>query len=165
MAGILSFEQYIGGADQLQLAQMMPSEQRAFVYNFKTDVTDWQFKIDYQTIVVDTLAYDRRTGEPNFANSRVIGSFPYAEITGPLAPVVEDAVAGRVRFTFPEKMYEGPIIPDARRNVPIVVVGITWTTDDVPAVKQTHRWAIIQVYEPETAIGDPTLDPTFTALD
>jgi hypothetical protein len=122
MAGVLTFAQFVGGADQLVLKQDFPSSQTSLIYNFKQDITGWTFSADYQTIVVDSLAYDRYTSEPNFANSTVIGSFPKAEITGVTAPIVVDAATGTVKFTIPADMYTGPLVPDARKNVPIAVL-------------------------------------------
>ena len=165
MAGVLTFKQFIGGADQLVLQQNFPSSSTNLVYNFAQDVTNWTFASDYQTIVVDTITYDRYTGEPSFTNSKVIGSFAKAEITDPaLVPAITNAASGLVRVTLPAGMYTGPIVPDARKNVPITVVGFTWTTNDTPAQVQTHRWAIVQSWEPDVTIGDPTTDPGYTAF-
>ena len=164
MAGVLTFAQFVGGADQLVLKQDFPSSQSSLIYNFKQDITGWTFSADYQVIVVNSVAYDRYTGEPNFANSTVIGSFPKEEISGPTAPVVQDAATGLVKFTIPSGMYTGPLYPDARKNVPIAVLGFTWTTDDTPTQTATHRWAVVQSYEPDVTIGDPTTDPNYTAL-
>jgi hypothetical protein len=162
--GVLSFKQFIGGADQLILKQDFPSSQSSLIYNYEQDISGWTFSADFQTIVVDSLAYDRYTGDPNFANSTVIGSFPKQEITGPTAPAVIDAASGTVKFTIPADMYTGPIIPDARKNVPICVLGFTWTTSDSPTQTQTHRWAVVQSYEPDVELGDPTLEADYTAL-
>ena len=164
MAGVLTFAQFVGGADQLVLKQDFPSSQTSLIYNFNQDISGWTFEADYQVIVVDSLAYDRYTSEPNFANSTVIGSFAKAEITGDTAPSVVDAASGTVKYTIPSGMYTGPIIPDARQNVPIAVLGFTWTTDDTPTQTQTHRWAVVQSYEPDVTIGDPTTDAGYTAL-
>jgi hypothetical protein len=161
---ILRFAEFIGGADSLIIKQDFPSSQTSVVYNFAQDITDWSFSADYQVIVVDTLAYDRFTGDPNFANSTVIGSFPKAEITGGVAPAVIDASSGTVRLTLPAGMYTGGLIPDARQNVPIAVIGFTWTTADTPAQISTHRWAVVQSYEPDVAISDPADEVDFTAL-
>ena len=75
-AGVLNFAQYLGGADNIQIEQIFPSTQRTLAYNFATNITGWNFNVDYQTIVVDTVSFDRNTGQPNFANSQVIGYFP-----------------------------------------------------------------------------------------
>ena len=162
--GVLTFAQFVGGADQLILKQDFPSSQSSLIYNYNQDISGWTFEADYQVIVVDSVAYDRYTGEPNFANSTVIGSFPKEEISGPTAPVVQDAATGLVKFTIPSGMYTGPLYPDARKNVPIAVLGFTWTTDDTPTQTATHRWAVVQSYEPDVTIGDPTTDPNYTAL-
>jgi hypothetical protein len=59
-------------------------------------------------------------------------------------------------------MYTGALIPDARKNVPITIVGITWTTADSPSQVNSHRWAFIQCYEPDVAIGNPILETNYT---
>lgn len=164
MAGVLTFEQFIGGADQLVLSQDFPSSSKNLVYNFGQDVTGWTFSGDYQVLVVDSVAFNRLTGEPNFANSKVIGYFPKVEITGADVPSVVDLATGTVRYTVPSNMYTGALYPDARKNVPVAVVGFTWTTDDTPAQTSTHRWAVLQSYEPDVDIGDPTLEVDYTAI-
>jgi len=163
-AGVLTFDQYIGGADQLIIEQSFPSTQRSVVYNFDRDITGWTFSADYQTIVIDSIAFNRYTGAPNFANSTVIGSFAKVDIVGSLAPEIINAAAGTVKCNFPAQMYTGPIIPDARKNVPIVVFGFTWNIATTPTQTFTHRWAFIQCYEPDVVIGDPTLAAGYTPL-
>ena len=168
MAGVLTFKQFIGGADNLILRQGFPSDQTNLIYNYDQDITDWVFAADYQTIVVDTITYNRLTGEPSFTDSKVIGSFAKAEITGGDAPSITDATNGLARVTLPDGMYTGPLVPDARKNVPITVVGVTWTTSEAagtPNQTNTHRWAIVQSWEPDVTIGDPTLDAGYTAFN
>jgi len=72
---LLDFSNYIGGADNVQVIEMFPSTQKTYEYDYGTDVSSYTFEADYQTIVVDSLAYDRVTGDPNFANSSGIGYF------------------------------------------------------------------------------------------
>jgi hypothetical protein len=164
MPGILNFQQYIGGPDSIKVEQVFPSTQKTLIYNFDQDITSWTFAADYQTLVVDAVTFNRNSGQPNFSESNVIGSFAKAEITGNVAPAVVDASLGTVKVTLPAGMYAGPIIPDARQNVPITVVGITWTDDSTPAQVNTHRWALIQCWEPDVTVGDPTLSGGYTAL-
>lgn len=164
MAGLLEFSQYIGGADNLQTEQAFPSTQRTVVYNFGTDITGWTFFMDYQTVVVDTVAYDRNTGAPNFSNSKIIGTFPSGVITTATYVSVIDASVGTVRITFPGGLYEGPIIPDARSHNPITVIGVTWTDDNTPPQINTHRWAFIQSWEPGVTPADPVLEDNYTAI-
>lgn len=164
MAGVLSFAEYIGGPDQVVAAQAFPSDQRSYLYNFGVNITGWTVRADRQTIVVDQIAFNRYTGQPNFANSRVIGSFPVADLTAGDAPEIVNAAAGTVRLKIPAGMYTGPIRPDARANVPVTVVSLTWTDDETYPNTQSHRWAFVQAWEPEVEIGDPTTDPAFVAL-
>ena len=164
MAGVLNFQQYIGGPDDIKCEQVFPSSQRTLLYNFNTDITGWTITADQQTIVVDTVAFNRHTGQPNFSNSNVIGSFAKAEITGNVAPTILNASIGTVRVVLPSGMYTGPIVPDARANVPITVVSITWTDAESPANTNTHRWALIQCWEPDVTVGDPTAAAGYTAL-
>jgi len=165
MAGVLTFKQFIGGADNIILAQKFPSDSTNLIYNYDQDITNWTFAADYQTLVVDTITYDRFTGEPSFTNSKVIGSFAQNNVPVADAPAITDAATGLVRVTLPAGMYTGPLVPDARKNVPITVVGVTWTTDDTPAQINTHRWAIVQSWEPDVVVGDPTLDAGYTAFN
>ena len=164
MAGILNFQQYLGGPDNVQVEQVFPSNQRTLVYNFGRDITGWTFEVDYQTLVVDTVQFSRNTGQPNFGNSQVIGSFPKAEITGQFAPQVINTAQGTVKVHFPAGLYAGPIVPDARVNVPITVVAVTWRDNSLPAQINTHRWALVQCYEPDVTVGDPTQDPAYVPL-
>jgi hypothetical protein len=164
MAGLLEFSQYIGGADNLQTEQAFPSTQRTVVYNFGTDITGWSFFMDYQTVVVDTIAYDRNTGAPNFASSKIIGTFPDGVISTATNVRVIDESLGTVAVTFPGGLYSGPVLPDARSHNPITVIGLTWTDDNTPPQINTHRWAFIQSWEPGVTPGDPVLDEDFTAI-
>ena len=165
-AGVLNFAQYLGGPDNVQVEQIFPSTQRTLNYNYSTNITSWSFNVDYQTIVVDTVAFDRNTGQPNFANSNVIGYFPSAVISTSSYISVTNASTGLVNITIPGGLYSGPILPDARANVPITVVGVTWTDNASPKQTNTHRWAFIQCWEPAVTPGDPTLStsPLFTAI-
>lgn len=163
MAGVLTFQQFIGGPDEIKVESIFPSTQKTLVYNFGTDVTDWTFTVDYQTLIIDTLAYDRYSGEPNFANSKIVGYFDKTVVdSGNI--VVVDAATGVVNITIPSDMYTGAIIPDARRNVPLSVVGVTWSSGgSLPSVN-THRWVYIQNWEPGVTVGDPADEAGYTAL-
>jgi len=164
MAGLLEFSQYIGGSDNLQTETAFPSTQRTVVYNFGTDITGWSFFLDYQTVVVDSIAYDRNTGAPNFASSTIIGTFADGIISTSTNVRVVDVNSGTVAITFPGNLYAGPILPDARSHNPITVVGITWTDDNTPPLINTHRWAFIQAWEPGVTPGDPVLAEGYTAI-
>ena len=165
-AGVLNFAQYLGGADNIQIEQIFPSTQRTLNYNFSTNITSWTFNIDHQTIVVDTVAFDRNTGQPNFANSSVIGYFAKGVVTTSSFVSVTNAASGLVNITIPGNLYSGPVLPDARANVPITIVGVTWTNNSSPVQINTHRWAFIQCWEPGVTPGDPTLStsPLYTAI-
>ena len=164
MPGVLTFSDYIGGPDEVIAAQSFPSDQKSYQYAFGTDITGWTFTADYQTIVVDTVSFNRYTGEPNFTNSNVIGSFPKVELTGNSAPQVINATTGTVSLRIPAEMYTGPILPDARANVPVTVVAFTWENDETFPTIQTHRWAFVQAWEPDVVIGNPTDDPAYTPI-
>lgn len=164
MPGILNFQQYVGGPDSVQVEQSFPSNQKTVVVNFQKDITGWTFTADHQTLIVDSVKFNRASGQPNFGDSTVIGSFPKEEITGPLAPQVINASLGTISLHFPAGMYTGPIIPDARQNVPITVLSLTWTDTGTPAQVNTQRFALVQCWEPDVVIGDPTQDADYTAL-
>ena len=165
-AGVLNFAQYLGGADNIQIEQIFPTTQRTLNYNYATSIVGWTFKVDHQTIVVDTVAFDRNTGQPNFANSNVIGAFPFGVVsTGTYISVVNSAL-GTVNITIPGNLYTGPVLPDARANVPITIVGVTWTDASSPVQVNTHRWAFLLAWEPGVTPGDPTLStsPLYSAI-
>jgi hypothetical protein len=111
------------------------------------------------------LGYDRYTSEPNFAASKIIGSFPKAEVSAGNINIT-NAALGLVNITIPANMYAGPILPDARKNVPITVVGITWKTAGTLNNINTHRWVYIQNWEPDCPVGDPAASttPLYTAV-
>ena len=143
---------------------MTPSTQRTFTYDYGANVSQYTFEADMQTIVVDTLAYDTATGDPNFTTSNISGSFANSEIGSANISNV-DAATGIIKFTIPANRYTGNIIPDARANVPITVVSFRWTDTSVtPNTTEGHRWAILERYEPDVVIGDPTLDSGYTAI-
>lgn len=164
MPGVLTFSQYLGGPDNINIEQIFPSTQRTLNYNFARNITGWTFTIEQQTIVVDTVSFDRNTGAPNFANSTVIGFFPVGVINAGTYVTNRNNAAGTVDITIPTNLYTGPILPDARKNVPITIVSVTWTDASSPAQINTHRWAFIQCYEPGVNPGDPTLDPNYTTI-
>jgi len=161
---LLDFKSYVGGADNVQVIEMFPSTQKTFTYNYGANISLYNFEADYQTLVVDTLSYDRITGDPNFTDSNIIGSFPKVEI-GNANIVVQDAAVGTVNFTIPSQRYTGNITPSARTNVPITVIGFTWTnTEPAPDVVETHRWAVVERYEPDVPVGNVLTSTGFVAL-
>ena len=165
MAGrLLSFSNYIGSANNVQVIEMFPSTQKTFTYDYGVNVSAYTFEADMQTIVVDTLTYDRTTGDPNFTDSTVVGYFANSEI-GNANIVTTGAASGEISLTIPKNRYTGPITPDARANVAITVVGFKWTDTSVtPNTTDSHRWAIIERYEPDVSPGNPRLSNTFIQL-
>jgi len=164
MAGVLTFDQYVGGPDEMVIEQAFPSNQRSVVYGFDQDVSGWTFEADYQALVVDSVSFNRYTGEPNFANSSVIGYFPKVDISGANEPTVINTTDGTVKVTFPAQMYTGAVYPDARSNVVVVVFSFTWTDAQTPAQTTSHRWAFVQAWEPDVAVGNPVDEADYTAI-
>lgn len=161
---VLDFKQYIGGMDNVMVEEMVPSLQKTYRYNYGTDITNYSFELSGQTIIVDSIAYDRVTGLPNFASSTVLGSYANVDYGAGNVNVVS-APAGTVDITIPAQRYTGNIIPDARTNVPVTVVSVKWTdTNTTPSQTSSHRWAILERYEPDVTIGNPTLGAGFTAI-
>jgi len=165
MAGVLRFSDYLGGPDNIQVEEIFPSTKRTYLYNFNQDITGWTYSVKSQTLVVDPVAWDRYTGEPNFANSLVIGYFaPVTHATDSTVINIVSASSGTVKLTIPANLYTGAIIPDARSRVAISIVTFQWTTAETPAQVNSHRWAFIQSYEPGVTIGDPTDEAGYTAF-
>ena len=161
---LLSFSNYVGGADNVQVIELFPSSQQTFTYDYNTSISGYTFAADQQTIIIDSMSYNVSDGQPNFTNANVSGSYANAEITAANI-VVTNASTGLVNFTIPKNRYTGNIIPDARVNVPITVVSFRWTNTNVtPPTTDSHRWAVIERYEPDVVIGDPTLGAGFTAI-
>jgi len=74
MAGrVLSFKDYLGGSDNVQVIEMLPQHQRTFVYDYGANVSTYTFDANYSTVVLDTVTYDRVTGDPNFTDTTVVG--------------------------------------------------------------------------------------------
>lgn len=168
-SGVLDFQQYVGGADQIKCEQWFPSNRRTLIYNFQQNITGWTFAARFQTLVVDQVAFNRYTGQPNFANSTITGSFGEQDMVtfagGSYVPTVLDATAGTVRVYHPTNMYTGPIIPDARKNVPITVVTFQWTDVNSPVANiNQHRFALVNAWEPGIDPGDPTLLTSYIPL-
>jgi hypothetical protein len=160
----LDFSQYIGGADNIQVEIAFPSTQKTVVYNFGQSITGWSFMLDYQTVVADTIAYDRVSGAPNFTGTKLIGTFPKGTISTGTYVTVLNASSGTVAVTIPGGLYTGPVIPDARSHTPITVVGFTWTDNSTPPQINTHRWSLLMSWEPGVTPGDPILEGTYIPI-
>ena len=163
---LLSFEKYIGGADQVQVLEKFPSEQKTFTYDFDVDISNYDFEIDAQTIVVDTLTYNTSDGNPNFTSSAVLGYFANVDV-GAANISNRSNTDGLVNITIPANLYPGNVLmPDARTNVPITVVSVQWTNTGVtPNTTEAHRWAILERYKPgDKAIGNVLADSSFVSL-
>ena len=161
---VLDFKSYVGGMDNVIVEEMVPSLQKTYRYDFGTDITNYSFELSGQTLVVDTLAYDRVTGDPNFTDSSVTGYFANVDYGSGHINVV-NASLGTVDITIPAQRYTGNIIPDARTTVPVTVVSVKWTdSNTTPTQTSSHRWAILERYEPDVTPGNPTLEAGYTAI-
>ena len=157
MAGVLTLGQWIGGPDDVKVESTFPSSQKTYTYNFNQNITGWTFKLDYQTVVVDTITYDR-TGEPNFATSKVVGYFPAGVVSTSSYISTVSVPAGTMNITHPKGLYPDTngILPDARANVPLLVMSLNWTDASTPPVTTIHRIAKILAWEPGVLPVDPT---------
>ena len=165
MGRLLDFSQYLGGPDDVEVIEMFPRQQKKFQYNFGSNVSTYTFTADKQTIVLDTVTYDRDTGNINFTDTNVTGYFDNtANISAATYIDTTQASTGIVTFTIPEQRYTGTILPNARENVVMTVVGFEWADASTPPRKELHRWAIVERWEPGVTIGDPTLDSSFVKL-
>jgi hypothetical protein len=75
-----------------------------------------------------------------------------------------NTATGIVNVTHPSGLYTGPIIPDARANIPLLVMSFTWTDNQSPKQTNTHRIAKIMAWEPEVVVGNPTTSTSYSAL-
>ena len=155
MAGVLTIAQWLGGPDNVIVESTFPSSSKTYMYNFGTNVTSWTFELEYQTVVVDTISYDRITNEPSFSNSTVIGYFPSGVVSTSSYISVVNAVSGIVNVTHPGNLYTGPILPDARANTPLLVMGLTWKDASSPPQINSHRIAKLLAWEPLVAPTNP----------
>ena len=174
---LLSFKEYLGGASNVQCLEVFPKTQKSFTYNFGTSVVGYTFQIDYQSILLDTVTYDRVTGDPNFADTTVAGYFDNATTvettTSPSSGTyikTSGAAGGTIDITIPANRYTGNIIPNARTDVVATVVSIEWTTTDTPPQTDLHRWCLLERWDPEAGKnpGSPRentgAQPAFIAL-
>ena len=164
MAGgrLLEFKDYIGGADNVIVQEFFQRTKKTFTYDFDTSLASYAFTADYQSILLDSVTYDRTTSQPNFTSSKVLGSFAnYTAI--PAGNIVKGT--NTVAFTIPQDRYTGWQYPNARDSVVMTVVSFQWVQPN--GDEDLHRWAIIERWEPGITIGDPTSinnTETFTAL-
>ncbi len=168
MAGrLLSFKDYIGGADNVQVLEMFPGDQKSFTYDFGSDVSGYTFTADYQSLVLDSVTYDRVTGDPNFAETTVNGYFTNtANVSGSFINNTA-ASSGTVVFTIPQNRYTGNVTPDARSNVVCTVMSFQWETDDTPVQHQRHRWLIMERFDPtvgKVPTSNISAEPGFVSL-
>ena len=163
MAGVLTLSQWLGGPDEVKVESTFPSSSKTYAYNFARNISGWTFKLDYQTVVVDTITYTR-DGTPNFDTSQVIGSFPTGVVNTGTYISVANASTGLVNVTHPGGLYTGKILPDARANNPLLVMSLTWTDTATPPQINTHRIAKILAWEPEVTVGDPITSAGYTAI-
>lgn len=162
---LLDFKNYVGGSDNVQVLELFADTQQTFTYDYNVDISNYTFTVEHQTLVVDQVSYDRSSGLPVFSESNVTGFF--ANVTGAAGLVTNrNNSAGTVNITIPEDRYTGQLLPNARTNVPITVLSVTWSDSGVtnPNVS-THRWAILERYKPgASTVGDPELDPNFLKI-
>jgi len=161
---LLDFSQYIGGADNVITVELFKRSKKLYTYNYGFDVSSYAFSADYQSILLDTVTYDRATGLPNFSDTTVLGYFDnYSTIPSGNFDT-SDAATGSITFTIPPDRYAGYIYPNARTNVVATVIGFQW--DDGAVTQNTHRYLILERWEPGIDMGDPTTNvtPAYTAL-
>jgi len=163
---LLSFKEYIGSANNVQVIELFPRSQKTFTYNFGSDVSGYTFSADYQSLLLSDVTYDRVTGDPNFADTTVSGYFTTTANVSPSNINNASAASGTVTLTIPENRYTGNILPNARANVVMTVLSFQWTTDDSPVQQDLHRWAIIERFDPQVGKvpGDPADEASFVAL-
>lgn len=167
---LLDFSQYLGGADNVKVIEMFPRDRKAFTYNFNTNVSAYTFTGDYQTLLLDNVAYDRVTGLPNLTDTTVIGYFTNtANVTvgsGNYDIDTSQDSTGYIKLTIPDNRYTGNVIPNARTLVPCTVLSFEWEDNSTPPQKQRHRYAILERFDPTVGKvpGDPRDEANYVAL-
>lgn len=155
---LLDFADYIGGPDTIVI-EMFPRMQRKYTYNFNANVSAYQFSADYQSIVLSTVTYDRVTGDPNFTDTTILGYFANV---GTVSNTYIDSTSvstGVVGFTIPENRYTGKILPNARDKVVATCVTFQWSQSSAnTAIKDAHRFLVLERWEPGVTPGDPTTE-------
>ena len=159
---ILTFKEYLGGDDSMQLITQIPEQQTTYTYNFDTVITNYLFSASYEALVIDVIGFDRRTGDPNFANSKIIGSFPAIQVP---PSYINITTATDVDVTLPQNMYsQNTLVPDARSNNVLIIYSLKWQSDaTIPTISE-HKWAVLQAYSVNALVGDPTLHNDYTAF-
>jgi len=56
------------------------------------------------------------------------------------------------------------LLPNARKNPVMTVVSFEWASDSTPPVKESHRWAIIETWEPGVVVGDPQVSVNYVPV-
>jgi hypothetical protein len=160
MAGsrILDWKQFIGGTDNVISLSMFPAEQKSFTYNFESSVAGFTWDIDYQTVVIDQVSFNRNTGEPNYTTSSILGFFDVQQASVATYVDDSDAANGNVKITIPKDRYTGKILPDARNKVATTCFSVKWTDASTPPITNIHRYIITETYTAEVTIGDPTTE-------
>ena len=163
---LLDFKSFVQGADNVVVEDIFPSTVKTYTYDYDTDVTNYNFTAEYQTIIADVVTYDRNTGLPNFTDTTIIGFFGNGMGQSiPGSNIINNGTAGTVNFTVPASMYAGPIIPNARINVPMTIVTFNWTNQNVtPNTVESHRWCFMQRWESSVSPADPVLDSAYVPL-
>jgi len=162
---LLDFSQYIGGSDNVQVINLFPRSQKTFTYDFGEDVSLWTFTADQQSLVIDNIAYDRATGLPNFSESTITGYMNTVTSIDPATFISNtNAALGQIDFTIPDDRYTGQLLPNARKSPVMTVVSFEWQSDATPPVKDSHRWAIIETWEPGVTVGDPTVSANYVPI-
>jgi hypothetical protein len=167
---LLDFSQYLGGADNVKVIEMFPRDRKAFTYNFGTNVSTYTFTGDYQTLLLDSVTYDRVTGLPNLTDTTILGYFTNTANltvgTGNFDIDTTTAGTGFVKLTIPENRYQGNVIPNARTLVPCTVLSFEWATSQTPPQKTRHRYAILERFDPQVGRvpGDPRDETNFVVL-
>ncbi len=162
----LDFKSYLGGASNVLFLEAFPRTQKTYAYNYDADVSGYNFTADYQSVLLSNVTYNNITGEPNLTSTEVTGYFTNtADISGSMIDETS-AATGIVNFTIPSNRYTGKILPSTRANVVCTIVSFQWDTDDTPVQKDSHRYCILERFDPQVGKvpGDPADEATFVAL-
>lgn len=161
--GVLDYKRYLQTLQTItDIGGTFPSSQRTYLATIDGNAHNSAFTatIEWNTVLIDQVDYNRYTKQPIFDNSTIIGYFPGGSTSQYTTATI----------SLPAFMYNGPVLPGGVEYVPLTVVNVTWTGGTMPAGGvQTptfqHQLAFLQNWEPGIEIRNPWDDFNVEVID